>query len=86
MKPDEKLENLIRENGMGTRPEWLQQTKTEMLDTFQQTADSKAPAESIWRIIMKSSMTRMAAAAVILVAAWFIYSSTGHSGGVAWAA
>jgi hypothetical protein len=85
MKPEETIENLIRENAMETRPLWLEQTKTEMLNTFQQSQTTKTPAESIWRIIMNSRMTQIAAAAVIIAGVFvgiYLFDNTGQ---VVWA-
>jgi hypothetical protein len=84
MKPDEKAENLIRESGMEARQEWLEQTKADTLNAFEQAQDSRAPAEGIWRTIMKNRMTQIAAAAVLIAAVWIgIYFS--NIGGVVWA-
>lgn len=85
MNPDEKLEQLIRESGMQTRPEWLEATKADMLNTFQRAGETEAPTESIWRHIMRNRMTRTAAAAVLIAAVWIGITLIDYGNGIAWA-
>ncbi len=84
MKPEEKIEKLVCEHGISPRPEWLEQTKTDMLKTFQQAEPATQPAGSQWRMIMKNKTTRATAAAVI-IAAVLIGMSFFNTNAVVWA-
>jgi outer membrane lipoprotein-sorting protein len=70
MKPAEKIERLIKKSCYKASPEAYDRA----LDSFLQAVDSykkqrSAPAElNIWRTVMKSPITKLAAAAVIVVA------------------
>jgi outer membrane lipoprotein-sorting protein len=73
MKPAEKIENLIKKSRYKANPEAYDKA----LNSFLQAVDvhekqkSAITEPNIWRIIMKSRITKLAAAAVIIIAVLF---------------
>jgi len=70
MRPTDKIESLIKNASIRTGTENDRKVLNEVLDAFEESKLKQAGASqlNIWRIIMKSKMTKLAAAAVIVIA------------------
>ncbi|HIJ70751.1 MAG TPA: hypothetical protein HPP87_05225 [Planctomycetes bacterium] len=85
MKPENDIEQIVRETRAETNP----QTDEQILTAAQAALESVAPTQqNIWRMIMKSPITKFAAAAVIVIAVLIAvnhFSGSIDGSGVAWA-
>jgi hypothetical protein len=70
MRPAENIEKLIRDVPVNTSSKTDRAILRDVLQTFETTnkTTSAKPEPNIWRVIMKSRITKLAAAAVIIVA------------------
>ena len=70
MRPTDKIESLIKNAGIRTDTQSDKKVFNEVLDAFEESKQKQAGAShvNIWRIIMKSRTTKLAAAAVIVIA------------------
>jgi len=68
MKPLENVEKIIKNINIATNAEVDETVRNDVLKAFEQSKAKKSVVAqpSIWRIIMKSKMTKLAAAAVII--------------------
>jgi hypothetical protein len=78
MRPTDKTETLIKNAGISTDLQRDREVLNEVLDAFEETRQKQTGAShaNIWRIIMKSKMTKLAAAAVIAIvgiASWTMF-------------
>ncbi|MHC4212561.1 MAG: hypothetical protein ACYSWP_04205 [Planctomycetota bacterium] len=64
MKPSEKIEKLIKDVNIKTNTQTDKAVLDDILNTFEKSAGQ---SPKIWRIIMKSRMTKLTAAAVIIM-------------------
>jgi outer membrane lipoprotein-sorting protein len=70
MRPTDKIETLIKNASIRTDTQSDRKILDEVLDAFEETKQKQTGASqvNIWRIIMKSRTTKLAAAAVIVIA------------------
>jgi len=70
MRPAENIENLIKNAEMDTNANTDEAVLGDVLKAFEKSKSKKSAAieQNIWRIIMKSRITKLAAAAVIIIA------------------
>jgi outer membrane lipoprotein-sorting protein len=85
MRPTEKIENFLRRNSISSNPKVNKAVLNELIEEMEKTQQAH-PSLNIGRIIMKSKISQLAAAAVIIIAAvigtsYFVRTS----GGPAWA-
>ena len=87
MRPTDKTEKLIKNASIGTDLQRDRKVLNEVLDAFEETRQKQTGAShtNIWRIIMKSKRTRLATAAVLLLAAVTILSILSLTPRQAWA-
>ncbi len=73
MTTEEDLEKFIKETALGTKTEMNEVVRSRIFQAFEKSKQTKSalPEPNIWRIIMKSKITKLAAAAVIIVAVLF---------------
>jgi len=76
MKPSENIEKLIKKTDIDTNAKMDEVLLGEVLKAFEKSKKKKSttPQQNIWRIIMKSRMTKFAASAAVIIA--FILSMT----------
>jgi hypothetical protein len=81
MKPAEKIKRLIRDRRYKVSPEVYDKTLGSFLQAVDEHLKQKvAPTEpKIWRTIMKSRITKSAAAAVIIIAGFIVIYQSGGS-------
>lgn len=85
MRPTEKIEKFLRKNLISSNPEVNKAVLNELIDEMEKTQQAQQSL-NIGRIIMKSKISQLAAAAVIIIAAvigtsYFLRTSDG----IAWA-
>ncbi len=70
MRPTENIEKLIKNINIDTNAKIDEEVLGDVIEAFEKSKVKKTSAieQKIWRIIMKSRMTKLAAAAVIIVA------------------
>jgi outer membrane lipoprotein-sorting protein len=70
MRPTDKIEKLIKNAGIRTDTQSDTKVLNEVLDAFEENKQKQTGTShvNIWRIIMKSRITKLAAAAVIVIA------------------
>jgi len=70
MRPAENIEKLVKNINIDTNAKIDEEVLGEVVKAFEKSKSKKTSAieQNIWRIIMKSRMTKLAAAAVIIVA------------------
>ena len=70
MRPTENIEKLIKNIDIDTNAKIDEEVLVEVVETFEKSKVKKTSAieQNMWRIIMKSKITKIAAAAVIIVA------------------
>jgi len=70
MRPAENIENLIKNINIDTNAKIDEEVLGEVVEAFEKSKakNTSATEQNIWRIIMKSKITKIAAAAVIIVA------------------
>jgi outer membrane lipoprotein-sorting protein len=70
MRPAENIEKLVKNINIGTNAKIDEEVLGEVVKAFEKSKSKKTSAteQNIWRIIMKSKITKIAAAAVIIVA------------------
>ena len=70
MRPTDKIESLIKNASISTDTDSDKKVLNEVLDVFEETKQKQTGASqmNIWRIIMKSRTTKLATAAVIVIA------------------
>lgn len=81
MKPVERIEKLIKARRYKASAETYDKTLGSFLQAVDEHLEQKsAPTEpKMWRIIMKSRITKLAAAAVIIIAAYVVIDQSGGS-------
>ena len=68
MRPSDKIETLVKNAGISTDARSDGKVLNEMLNAFEESKQKTgASQENIWRIFMKSRITKLAAAAVIVI-------------------
>ncbi|MFB0554529.1 MAG: hypothetical protein ACETWQ_14590 [Phycisphaerae bacterium] len=82
MRPTKNIENLIKNAEMDTNVNTDEAVLGDVIEAFEKSKVKKTSAieQNIWRIIMKSKITKLAAAAVIIIACFtglFFWKSTG---------
>lgn len=89
MKPEENIEELIKNINIDTNAKMDKAVRNDVLGAFENSKNKKpaVPHPNIWRIIMKSKITKIAAAAVIIVAVILGLTITGGTdiASVTWA-
>jgi len=85
MRPTEKVEKFLRKNSISSNPKANKAVLNELIDEMEKTQQA-SESLNIGRIIMKSKISQLAAAAVIIIAAVIgaLYF-TRTSDGIAWA-
>ena len=70
MRPSENIEKLIKNIDIDTNAKIDEEVLVELIEAFEKSKGKKTSAieQNIWRIIMKSPITKLAAAAVIIIA------------------
>ena len=70
MRPTENIEKLVKNINIDTNAKMDEEVLGEVVKAFEKSKGKKTSAieQNIWRIIMKSKITKLAAAAVIIVA------------------
>ena len=69
MRPTEKTENAVKKMNFSAGAELREQILNDAIKAHEQTkTQSASDKPDIWRIIMKSRITKLAAAAVIVIA------------------
>ena len=84
MRPAEEIESLIKNIDIDTNVKTDDAVLGDVIETFEKSKNRKTSAagQNIWRIIMKSRMTKLATAAVIIVAVMLgMYILTGSFDG-----
>ena len=81
MKPVERIKKLIKERRYKASPETYDKASDSFLQAVDEHIEQKsAPGEpKIWRIIMNSRITKLAAAAVIIIAVYVVIHQSGGS-------
>ena len=79
MRPAENIEKLVKNINIDTNAKTDEAVLGEVVEAFEKSKGKKTSAtkQNIWRIIMKSKTTKLAAAAVIIVAVLLSYSTVG---------
>jgi len=82
MRPAENIEKLVKNINIDTNAKIDEEVLDEVVEAFEKSKNKKSAAtkQNIWRIIMKSKITKLAAAAVIIIACLtglFFWKSTG---------
>ncbi len=89
MRPSENIEKLIKNINIDTNAKIDEAVLGEVVEVFEKSKDKKTSAteQNIGRIIMKSKITKIAAAAVIIVAVILVLTITGgrEIASVSWA-
>ena len=90
MRPTEDIKRLIENTKIKTNPAVTQAVLTDLLSELDKTEKMRlaAPRQSAWRIVMKSKLTKFAAAAVVLIAVLLglnYFGDSFHGSNVAWA-
>lgn len=70
MRPAENIEKLIKNIKIDTNAKVDKAVLNDILETFKQSKTKKSaiPQPNIWRIVMKSRITKLATVAVIIIA------------------
>ena len=87
MKPADSIKKFVKNAGLGINPDTHEQVFRDVLDSHKQVVRNK-PADSqpgYWRIIMRSKITKLAAAAAVVVAVVFAANIFLKTGSSAWA-
>jgi len=76
MRPAEDIEKLLKNINIDTNAKTDEAVFADVIEAFEKSKSRKtsAPEQNIWRIIMKSPITKLAAAAVIILAVVFSFS------------
>ncbi|MCK5565104.1 MAG: hypothetical protein KAJ07_07635 [Planctomycetes bacterium] len=84
MKPAEYIKNLFKKAEITVSPDTDSRILTDALNALEASDDNR-PTENIWSTIMKSKMTKLAAAAMIIVAIGISFIAIDRSATPAWA-
>jgi outer membrane lipoprotein-sorting protein len=81
MRPTENIEKLVKNINIDTNAKIDKEVLVEVVEAFEKLKVKKTSAteQNIWRIIMKSKITKLAAAAVIMIAALLAIYNIGPS-------
>ncbi len=81
MRPAENIEKLIKNINIDTNAKIDEEVLGEVIEAFEKSKVKKTSAieQNIWRIIMKSKITKLAAAAVIIIGAYVVIHQSGGS-------
>jgi len=81
MRPAENIEKLIKNINIDTNAGTDKAVLGEVVEAFEKSKGKKTSAaeQNIWRIIMKSKITKLAAAAVIIIGAYVVIHQSGGS-------
>jgi len=81
MRPAENIEKLIKNIDIDTNAKIDKAVLGDVLEAFEKSKGKKTSAteQSIWRIIMKNKITKLATAAVMIIAAMIIVHQSGGS-------
>ena len=87
MKSLKNIKQLIKKFHVTTNAKMDQKVREDVLEVIRKSKQTQSAftQPNIWRIIMKSNITKLAAAAVIIIAIFFGLNLFNNSGGVAWA-
>ncbi len=79
MRPTDKIESLIKNAGISTDTQSNIKVLNEVLDAFEETKQKQTGAShaNIWRIIMKSRITKLAAAVIVVAGLLCVHFLTG---------
>ena len=81
MRPAENIEKLIKNINIDTNAKIDEEVLGDVIEAFEKSKGKKTSAteQNIWRIIMKSKITKLAAAAVIIIGAYVVIHQSGGS-------
>ena len=81
MRPAENIEKLIKNINIDTNAKIDEEVLGEVIEAFEKSKVKKTSAieQNIWRIIMKSRITKLATAAVIIIGAYVVIHQSGGS-------
>ena len=87
MKSLKNIKQLIKKFHVTTNAKMDQKVREDVLEVIRKSKQTQSALtqRNIWRIIMKSNITKLAAVAVIIIAIFFGLNLFNNSGGVAWA-
>ncbi len=87
MRPADQIQELMEKLRVTPRAEFDRKVHDDISQTLAELKSTPSAARQpvLWRIIMRSSITKLAAAAVIVVAVLYGLDIVGNGGGVVWA-
>ncbi|MHC4559089.1 MAG: hypothetical protein ACYTBP_13480 [Planctomycetota bacterium] len=85
MRPADKTKQYIENASINSNPEVNEAVLKDLFNELDKSKDIPHDAPNIWRIIMKSRISKLAAAAVIILAAFLALNFFDKTSGIVWA-